>query len=338
MREIIVGLERNSPHAERVGAAVSLVNSSQRYFFLRFREDVEINQPEGLPIKGDVIAAEISRGYAGVKMIYVTDQPFDDNWFSREYRHCAVITTFDWEQRFAPPSLRAYLVYQFAQALLLMEADIDEQMLLRGLVHEPPIGCLHDLNVDKGHIKYGMIAGSMCFKCEGALRQYGVRPEVINAIHRILAIVRDEVIGKSRLVHPDSAFVIMRFTENDENANAYWQGLRPGLKDVGLKPHRADDQVQPAQILDQVLQYIKRSRFVVAKVDEHNLNVYFELGLAMGLDKDVLLVSEAGLVMNLPVDLRNWECLTYDRGNYQQLQERVASFFQQNYHLQRRQD
>ena len=69
----------------------------------------------------------------------------------------------------------------------------------------------------------------------------------------------------------------------------------------------------------------------MAKVDEQNLNVYFELGLAMGLGRDVLLVSDDTLVINLPSDLKNWECLTYPRGNYGQLSERVQEFLAATY-------
>jgi hypothetical protein len=53
----------------------------------------------------------------------------------------------------------------------------------------------------------------------------------------------------------------------------------------------------------------------------------------MGLDKDVLLVSESTLVLNLPSDLRNWECLTYDKGNYEQLATNVTKFLKDRYQL-----
>jgi predicted nucleotide-binding protein len=105
---------------------------------------------------------------------------------------------------------------------------------------------------------------------------------------------------------------------------------------VGLEPHRGDDTVQSAQILEQVLRYLERSRFVVAKIDVEKLNVYFELGLAMGLDKDVLLIFESSLMVTLPSDLRNWECLTYEKGNYEQPRERVSAFFETQYHMDRR--
>lgn len=60
------------------------------------------------------------------------------------------------------------------------------------------------------------------------------------------------------------------------------------------------------------------------------MNVYYELGYAMGANKDVLLVSEREL--HLPSDLSNWECLTYPSGVYQTLRHRIAKFFQDNYH------
>lgn len=77
---------------------------------------------------------------------------------------------------------------------------------------------------------------------------------------------------------------------------------------------------------------MKKNRFIIVKVDSQNLNVYFELGLAMGLDKDVLLISEQDLVLQLPADLRNWECLTYPKGDYDKLKENIVKFYQDNFY------
>ena len=66
-------------------------------------------------------------------------------------------------------------------------------------------------------------------------------------------------------------------------------------------------------------------------MDEQNLNVYFELGLAMGIEKDVLLVSESSMVINLPSDLKNWECLIYEKGNYGQLSSKVKDLLTVTY-------
>jgi len=55
----------------------------------------------------------------------------------------------------------------------------------------------------------------------------------------------------------------------------------------------------------------------------------------MGLQKEVLLISERELVLQLPSDLRGWECLTYSRGNYEELRNKVATYFTPNFGLNR---
>jgi hypothetical protein len=150
---------------------------------------------------------------------------------------------------------------------------------------------------------------------------------------RIVSLVRAEASGRPIALDPQEVFIVMRFTQNDENDNAWKHGIRPGVESCGLKPVRADAKVESGQILEKIDRYIKRCRLIVAKVDENNLNVYYELGLAMGFDKDVLLISESSLVLNLPSDLKNWECLTYDKGNYDQLAARMRKFLCDNYGL-----
>ncbi len=86
-----------------------------------------------------------------------------------------------------------------------------------------------------------------------------------------------------------------------------------------IKCIRADNQISSGQLLEKIEKSIERSRFDIIKVDSNNLNVYFELRLAMGMNKDVLLISEKDLILNLPTDLKNWECLTYSHGNYKEL-------------------
>lgn len=332
MKEITILIDEPNNHTSRIRDSIALVNASQNYFYLKIAESIQLTHQNGGLVNAEAAARQIKEAYTEGKVIWITSRGFDDNWFSHRSRNGAVISIFDWEKHFAPPSLRAYLIYQLAQALLTLEADLSEAMLLR-LDHEPPVGCLNDFNLHKPDIKLSMVAGNMCLQCEGLLLQYGVNQNALDALRRIISVVRDEAIGRPKIIDPLSAFVIMRFSQNDENDHAYQYGVKPGLTDVGLRVRRADDTVQSAQILDQVFHYIQTNRFIVAKVDAENLNVYFELGAAMGLSKDVVLISESSLVVNLPSDLRNWECLTYNKGNYEQLRERIAQFYKDNYRL-----
>jgi hypothetical protein len=192
---------------------------------------------------------------------------------------------------------------------------------------------MNDLCIAKNDIKIGMVAGNLCSQCEASLLTYGIGQYSIDAIRHILAIVRQEAIGRPKIIDSMAAFVIMRFSSNDENDNAYRYGVRQGLADIGINVKRADDTVHSGQILEQVCRAIEQSRFIVAKVDSDNLNVYFELGVAMGLGKDVLLIAESSFILNIPSDLRNWECLTYIRGDYEQLRQQVIKFYKDNYAL-----
>jgi hypothetical protein len=329
---IDIAIAPSSTHLSRIRAAVALLNGCQSYYHLTPREDPCLLSDH--PIN----AAEVCRYWQlanpnGQRAILVTEALLEDNWFSHEYRDSAIITIGDWERLYSPPSLRSYLMYQIAQALIHFAADMSEEMALN-MVHEPAVGCIYDMAVHKPDIKYGMVAGNICPICIARLKALGTRPEAIDALVSILDLVRSEALGIPVSLNPNEVFVVMRFTTNDENDNAWKYGIRIGVGRCGLDVVRADNRVESGQLLEKIQRHIARCRLVVAKVDQDNLNVYFELGLAMGMKKDVVLVSEDSLVLSLPSDLRNWECLTYPRGNYDELATRLTQFLSTTYRLQ----
>ncbi|MFR7604466.1 MAG: hypothetical protein ACLUV3_03690 [Oscillospiraceae bacterium] len=309
--------------------AINILNSVQNYFFYKLiNTDVDV-------VADEIIDWDSFSNTNGNTIdeytIFITEKPFIDNWFSHEDYKFSIITTDSWEVYFAPPSLCAYLVYQIAQATVSFEADLSENMEMR-MVHDKAEGCMFDFCFNKPDIKLGMVAGTICPQCRSVLLRYGIKERALNAIERILLYVRSEAIGKPVMFNENEAFIVMRFSSNDENDHAYKYGIQPALKDLSIKCLRADDKVISGQLLQKVRQSIEKCRFIIAKVDSDNLNVYFELGLAMGLDKDVLLISEEDLVMQLPSDLKNWECLTYPKGNYEELRRRIIKYYQDNYH------
>jgi hypothetical protein len=309
--------------------AISIINGLQNYYYLML-ESSEIDVVNETCVDWDVFSKMYSKRNDEY-VIFITEKPFVDNWFSHEECQFSVITIHDWEKFFAPPSLKAYLVYQIAQAVISFEGDLSEKMEMR-MVHDYAEGCIFDLCMDKTDIHLGMIAGNICPKCRGNLFRYGIREKAIYSVERMLSYVRSEAIGKPMLFDEDAAFIVMRFSQNDENDHAFLYGIRPALEKLKIKCIRADNQVTSGQLLEKIEKNIEKSRFVIIKVDSNNLNVYFELGLAMGLNKDVLLISQEDLVLHLPTDLNNWECLTYSEGNYNQLKNKVIKFFVDNYH------
>lgn len=258
--------------------------------------------------------------------IYITQKNFNDNWFSHEESNYAVISIAEWETGFAPPSLKAYIVYQIAQATMNFKADINERMQIR-LIHLKSKGCMFDFCANKEDIRIGMNAGIICPECKNGLRTYGVEEFALSAIENILNYVRSESIAEPIIFNANTAFVVMKYTQNDENQNAFEYGIKAALKELGIKCVRADDNVRYNVILEQVVEHIRKSKFIIVKADTESLNVYFELGFAMGIKKDILLISEESQVENLPIDIRNIQCLTYKKGNYKELCEKVQEFF-----------
>lgn len=314
----------------QIRQAIYILKGFQNYFNFILEESSDTDICTGNTVNWEEFYTKHQKDME-THSVFITEKSFDDNWFSHESSFFAVISTYDWESSFSPPSLKAYIVYQIAQAALTFEADLEENVVLN-IVHFQAQGCMFDFCQDKNEIKLGMVSGSICPTCRSTLRTYGVSEEALVAIERILNCVRLEAIGKPVLQESNKAFVVMRFTKHDENDNAYQYGIIPALEDIGIKHFRADSRVLSAQLLDQIKSEISKSRFVIAKVDEENLNVYFELGLSMGLGKDVLLVSCEDLIIKLPTDLRNWECLTYPKGDYETLRSNIRKFFQDNYH------
>lgn len=326
--EIKIVCYENNTRLNQIKFAVRILNGVQNYF--HYILDIsKTDVCEDDYVNWNKFCKNRTESYEYI--IYITEKPFDDNWFSHESYNFSVITTCDWESRYAPPSLKAYVAYQIAQSSISFNADLSEDMEMR-MVHDKAEGCIFDFCCNKSDIKLGMIAGNICPQCQGVLNRYGTQDNAVDAIERILKYIRSEAIGKPIILNENQAFIVMRFSENDDNQNAYLYGIKAALNELNIHCVRADDKLISDQILHNVKQGIERSRFVIIKVDTDNLNVYFELGLAMGLNKDILLISNNEQVINLPTDLRNWTCLTYQEKDYESLKDSVKQFFQDNYY------
>ena len=319
----------NNSRKNQIMKAVNIINGLQNYYYLTL-ESLSKDVTNDSKVNWELFCNNYSP-MDDEYVIFVTEKAFNDNWFSHEEYQFSIITTNDWEKLFAPPSLKAYLVYQIAQSVISFEGDLSEKMEMR-MVHDYAEGCMFDLCIDKTEVHLGMIAGNICPKCRANLLRYGISEKAIYSAERMLNYVRSEAIGKPIIFDENAAFVVMRFSQNDENDHAYLYGIKPALEKMRIKCIRADNQLTSGQLLEKIEKNIEKSRFVIIKVDSNNLNVYFELGLALGVNKDVILISERDLVMNLPTDLKNWECLTYSKGNYDELMNNIIKFFTNNYH------
>jgi hypothetical protein len=309
--------------------AIIAVNGLQSQFLVRDAIRKIVLPGKRNLLKEDASFDALLRRAKKDRLFCVTPRSFEGNEFQMADERCSLLTIDDWEEKYAPPSLQTYMVYQFAFAFLTWAADnVSEKVL----THKKTIGCRMDYCRNKRELKLGMLAGYICPKCKGHLRQLDAAPAQINAVERILGYVQAASKGEDRSAEDwNSAFVVMRFSEDDENQAAFERGIKPGLRDVGIVARRADDFIESRPLLEKITSQILSSRFIVAKVDAKRLNIYYELGLAMGHRKDVLLVSEEKWTNRLPSDLSNWECLTYPKGDYAALRRKIAKFYRENY-------
>lgn len=81
-------------------------------------------------------------------------------------------------------------------------------------------------------------------------------------------------------------------------------------RETGYLVSRGDERVEKSDIFHQILLGIVSSRFIVANITGRNPNVFYELGLAHALDKEVILIAEGGA--DIPFDLQSKRIIFYD--------------------------
>jgi hypothetical protein len=120
-------------------------------------------------------------------------------------------------------------------------------------------------------------------------------------------IVEPIFAGRGITVEDDLAFVLMPFTQpwSDRIWTRY---IRPTLEGVGMRGMRADD-LFGRDVVEDIWAGILRSRVVVADITGRNANVFYELGLAHTVGKDVVLLTQS--TDDIPFDLNRFRHIIY---------------------------
>jgi|TARA_Y100000310_G_scaffold343990_1_gene454405 hypothetical protein len=124
-------------------------------------------------------------------------------------------------------------------------------------------------------------------------------------------------------IDKNSVFLLMPFG-NDENQKRYFSELFSSIKDLvenscfhggRLKCSRADVE-NGLIIMDDISSKIKKANLTIFDITISNLNVYFELGLACALDKNIILTfnpthNERDSKEDLPFDINQFRYIEY---------------------------
>jgi hypothetical protein len=103
-------------------------------------------------------------------------------------------------------------------------------------------------------------------------------------------------------------FIVMPFSEHDLN-EVYEAIVKPTIVDCGLICERGDDSTGSREIIDDIMKSITQSDLIVADLTRKNANVFYEIGIAHALNKEVLLLSQT--LDDVPFDLRHRRVLLY---------------------------
>jgi hypothetical protein len=130
---------------------------------------------------------------------------------------------------------------------------------------------------------------------------------------RLASQAHEQVLGKifggTRFtLDTQLCFVLMPF--DIEFQPLYDDHVKPTVRRAGLQCERADDIHGTAQITWDIWERINRSRFLIAELTRQNPNVFYELGLAHALSKDVILITQS--MDFVPFDLKAMRCIVYD--------------------------
>lgn len=116
------------------------------------------------------------------------------------------------------------------------------------------------------------------------------------------------VFGGARFpLDPNLCFVLMPFRE--DLRPVYDDHIKKVVEAESFAAVRADDIVGTGSITLDIWEKVNRARFLIADLTGKNPNVFYEVGLAHALGKDVILLTQT--MDDVPFDLKGLRCLLY---------------------------
>ncbi|MBI4336790.1 MAG: hypothetical protein HY683_03035 [Chloroflexi bacterium] len=158
-------------------------------------------------------------------------------------------------------------------------------------------------------------------------RQYrklqGEAQDVVRRLKALQSVVQGDALfvqprwsTTNTKVDPSLVFFLMQLPRPNASENlsemerAFQNHLRPTMEqELGLRVVRADDIFDTRDIMQSIWDSLLTARLVVADLTGRNPNVFYEVGMADVLGKEVVLLSQT--VEDVPFDLRNRRVIIY---------------------------
>lgn len=107
-------------------------------------------------------------------------------------------------------------------------------------------------------------------------------------------------------IEPTLASAMMPFGATFDSV---YESIRKAAGHEGLQCKRADDIWENASIIQDIVSLIDRSRIVVCDCTGRNPNVFYEVGIAHALGREVILITQSE--HDIPFDLRHLRYILY---------------------------
>lgn len=123
----------------------------------------------------------------------------------------------------------------------------------------------------------------------------------------------------------DFCFVIQPFTETFNKR--YKDTYSPAINDAGLKPYRIDKDPSVDVIIEEIERKIKESSLCLADISLDNPNVWYELGYALALGKNVVMICSNERNGKFPFDIQHRNIIQYDSdstSDYESLRNKIT--------------
>jgi len=119
---------------------------------------------------------------------------------------------------------------------------------------------------------------------------------------------------KEIYVDVPSCFIIMPFSEGWSNT-VFYDFIQPAVLNSDMECVRGDMIPRVGRLSENIVKQIQRTGLVIADISVPNANVFYELGIADTIGRDVFLLYEKNIEQNLPADIQGAHYYAYDRND-----------------------
>ena len=108
-----------------------------------------------------------------------------------------------------------------------------------------------------------------------------------------------DYLNRKVTIEDDLCFVLMPFAV--DLTEVFFNGIKPIVESLGYRCQRADEHFGSSPIMFEIFNDILKAGCIIADLTGSNPNVFYELGIAHALKRNVILLKQAG--SKVPFDL-----------------------------------